>query len=170
MTMPLRRARPARNVLRRTGRWGRWGVAALLLAAACDDFPGSEVIGVRLTENEDGIQVTKVLCQGDRVTRVSLLAENNLDGEALWKITSDTGSNQETYIVGTTPPGFVEEVPLTRPLGPTDGLAVTIATEGEAPALKTFEIRELRNDKLFTPDGYLTPELFEARHLERCAD
>jgi hypothetical protein len=146
----------------------------LVLTASCDEFPGIDVIGVRQGP-DDGIVVTKPLCPGDRVTEVSLVfAPEGVprfdEGDIFWRITSEEGSTQEDYVVGVTPTGFAEDVPLTRSLGSAMGLAATIDTEREAEALEIFEPRELRVDELLTPDGYLEPAAFEAQHLERCRD
>jgi hypothetical protein len=145
------------------------------VASACDEFPGSEVIGVRLGADGKSIEVVKVLCPGDRVTEVDLLPAPGGDpsddeDDLLWRISSEIGSAEGSYVVGVTPTGFVEEVPLTETLGPAQGLAATIDTEQDAGALVLFEIRELRTDQILSPDGYFSPSEFEARHLERCQD
>jgi hypothetical protein len=85
----------------------------LVVGSACDDFPGSEVIGVRLGADGSSVEVVKSLCPGDRVTEVTLVPAPEgvpRDGEddLLWKISSETGSPEPVYVVGVTPPGFVE--------------------------------------------------------------
>lgn len=153
-------------------------VLALLLVLglaipACDEFPGVEAIGVQRSLVGSGIEVLKPLCPGDRVTRVSLIlapggVPDDSESGILWKITSETGSTQSSYVVGTTPAGFVEEVPLARPPSDAQGLAATIDTDFDAAALITFELSELRPSQVLDPDGYFTRQQFEIRHQGRC--
>jgi hypothetical protein len=148
-------------------------LALLVLAPACDEFPGIEAIGVRLGADGKSIEVVKVLCPGDRVTEVTLLPAPGGDpsddeDDLLWKISSEAGLPASEYVVGVTPSGFVEDVPLSTPLELGQGLAATVVTERQSGALVLFEIRELRTDQILSPDGYFSPGDFEARHLERC--
>ena len=82
----------------------------------------------------------------------------------------EDGSRQVTYVVGTTPVGFVEEVPLSRVPGVAEGLAATIDSEFDTQALMAFMPSELRSDQVLEPDGYFTPRQFETRHHDRCAE
>jgi hypothetical protein len=148
-------------------------LTVVLLMPACDEFPGIDAIGVQRDPTGSGIEILKPLCPGDRVTDVSLInapgghIDDNESG-ILWRITSDAGSVQDSYVVGTTPPGFVEKVPLARPIGKDQSVAATMGSNFDAPALITFEPSELRSDRVFEPDGYFTPQQFEARHRDRC--
>jgi hypothetical protein len=72
--------------------------------------------------------------------------------------------------VGITPPGFVEEVHLSRVPGEAEGLAATIKTEFDVAALMTFVLNDLRSDQVLEPDGYFTPRKFEIRHQDRCGE
>lgn len=155
------------------------GVALLmvlvLVSTACDEFPGIEAIGVRRNQASRGIEVLKPLCPGDRVTRVSLILApggvvDDSESGILWKITSEAGSTQDSYLVGTTPPGFVEEVPLARALRDKQSVAATIDTNFDAAALMMFKPSELRTDQVLEPDGYFSPQQFEARHQDRCEE
>lgn len=157
----------------------RWDVRLLLstlvlVASACDEFPGIDAIGIKRGPGGE-IEVVKPLCPGDRVTEVSLIRapEGHLDDSergVLWQITSKTGSRQDMYVVGTTPVGFVEEVPLSRVPGVAEGLAATIDSEFDTQALMAFMPSELRSDQVLEPDGYFTPRQFETRHQDRCAE
>lgn len=105
--------------------------AVLVITAACDEFPGSEVIAVGQGPDPNTIEVTEVQCPGDRVTEVILEPAPGGDpqhDEVLWRITSEVGSTQESYVVGEVPPGFVQDVPLTQDLPTDQGLAAGIDT------------------------------------------
>jgi hypothetical protein len=157
----------------------RWDVqllvpALVLLASACDEFPGIDAVGIQRGRGGK-IEVVKPLCPGDRVTEVSLILapEGHVDDSesgVLWQITSTTGSTQDRYVVGTTPTGFVEEVHLSRVLGDAEGLAATIDSDFDTQALMAFMPSELRLDQVLEPDGYFTPRQFESRHQVRCAE
>jgi hypothetical protein len=148
--------------------------ALILVSSSCDEFPGIDAIGIQ--QGEGGhIEVVKPLCPGDRVTRVSLIlapdgVPDDSESGVLWKITSTAGSTQGRYVVGITPPGFVEEVHLSRVPGEAEGLAATIDTEFDAAALMTFVLNDLRSDQVLEPDGYFTPRKFEIRHQDRCGE
>jgi hypothetical protein len=151
----------------------RWYVQLLLstlvlVASGCDEFPGIDAIGIQRGPGGE-IEVVKPLCPGDRVTEVTLIRapEGHLDDSesgVLWRITSKTGSTRDMYLVGTTPVGFVEEVPLSRVPGVAEGLAATIDSEFDTQALMAFMPSELRSDQVLEPDGYFTPRQFETRH------
>jgi hypothetical protein len=145
-----------------------------LVTSACDEFPGIDAVGVQRGPRGE-IEVVKPLCPGDRVTEVNLIRapEGHLDDSesgVLWQITSETGSTQDSYVVGTTPAGFVEEVHLSRVPREAEGLAATIDSVFDTQALMTFVPSELRSDQVLEPDGYFTPRQFEARHRDRCAN
>jgi hypothetical protein len=147
--------------------------ALALVISACDEFSGIEAIGVQRIPVGSGIEIIKAMCPGDRVTRVSLIlapggVPNDSETGILWKITSEAGSTRNTYVVGTTPPGFVEEIPLSRSLTATQGLAATIDTNFDAAALITFTLSELRSDQVLDPDGYFSRQQLEDRHRDRC--
>jgi len=153
--------------------WMTLVCALALVIPACDELPGIEAIGVQRDQGGSGIEIIKPLCPGDRVTRVSLIlapggVPNDSESGVLWKITSEAGSTQETYSAGITPPGFVEEVPLSRSLTATQGLAATVDTHFDAAALITFTSSELRTDQVLEPDGYFSRQHLEARHRDRC--
>jgi hypothetical protein len=144
-----------------------------ILMPACDEFPGIDAIGVQHDQTGSGIDILKPMCPGDRVTDVSLIRApggyiDDSDSGILWEITSKTGSTQDSYLVGTTPLGFVEEVPLARPVGDEQWVAATIDSNFDAQALITFKPSELRSDQVFEPDGYFSLQQFEARHRDRC--
>jgi hypothetical protein len=122
----------------------RWDVRLVLsvlalVSSACDEFPGIDAVGVQRGPRGE-IEVVKPLCPGDRVTEVSLFRapDGHLDESesgVLWQITSETGSTQDRYVVGTTPAGFVEEVHLSRVPREAEGLAATIDSAFDAQAL-----------------------------------
>jgi hypothetical protein len=154
-------------------KWMALMLGLALAIPACDELPGIEAIGVQRNHAGSGIEIIKAMCPGDRVTRVSLIlapggVPNDSESGILWKITSEAGSTQDSYVVGTTPPGFVEEVPLSRSLTATQGLAATIDTDFDAAALIPFTLSELRSDQVLEPDGYFSRQHFEARHQDRC--
>ena len=102
--------------------------------------------------------MVSLFCPGDRVTEVSLIRapEGHLDDSergVLWQITSKTGSRQDMYVVGTTPVGFVEEVPLSRVPGVAEGLAATIDSEFDTQALMAFMPSELDRIKYLNRTG-----------------
>jgi hypothetical protein len=157
----------------------RWEVRLVLsvlalVTSACDEFPGIDAVGIQRGPRGE-IEVVKPLCPGDRVTEVSLFRapDGHLDESesgVLWQITSEAGSTQDRYVVGTTPAGFVEEVHLSRVPREAEGLAATIDSAFDAGALMAFVPSELRSNQVLEPDGYFTPHQFEARHRDRCAN
>jgi hypothetical protein len=148
-------------------------LTVVLLTPACDELPGIDAIGVQRDQTGSGIDILKPMCPGDRVTDVSLIRApgghiDDSEGGILWEITSEAGSTQDSYLVGTTPPGFVEQVPLARPVGDEQSVAATIDSNFDTAALITFKPSELRSDRVFEPDGYFSPQQFETRHQDRC--
>jgi hypothetical protein len=155
-------------------RLGYVALVVLPLATSCDEFPGREVIGVRLGSAGDEVEFVKPLCPGDRVTEVILQpapegVPRHDEEDILWKIHLDAGSTRSTYVMGETPSGFVEDIPLSEDLGPAQGLAATIDTQQDAAALVLFQIGELRTDEVLTPEGYVSPDAFQERSPERCS-
>lgn len=124
-----------------------------------------------------GIEVVYVRCPNAEVRAVALYrapeGRPDYDPEdILWRIASKVGSKQDSYVVGVTPPGFVEEVPLTADLEPAQGLAVVVEVEGDIDADVIFAIQDLREGELLRrelgDDEYFDPDEFRAKHLERC--
>jgi hypothetical protein len=112
-----------------------------LLTPACDEFPGLDAIGVQPDQTGSEIEIVNPLCPGDRVTEVSLYRAPGGyidDSDILWEITSAAGSARDSYLVGTTPPGFVDEVPA-RPIDDEQSVAATIDSDFDAQGLITFK-------------------------------
>jgi hypothetical protein len=149
----------------------------LLLVVSCDPLTGRDAAGVTRVSGE-GIEVFYVLCPSTDVQGVTLYRapEERPDydpEDVLWKITSSEGSQRGSYVVGVTPLGFVEDVPLTTRLEPAQGLAISVDVEGDIGADVIFTIQDLREDQLFRGgvdgDEYFDPNEFRTRHLERCS-
>jgi len=148
------------------------------LLTSCDPGTGRDAVGVTRVSTGSGIGVVYVLCPSVDVRAVALYRApggrpDYDDPEGiLWKIASRAGSKQDSYVVGVTPAGFVQEVPLTADLEPGQGLAVVVAVDGDIDADVIFAIRDLREGELLRSelgeDEYFDPEEFRAKHLERC--
>jgi hypothetical protein len=146
-------------------------LTVVLLMPACDEFPGLDAIGVQLNRAGSEIEIMKPLCPGDRVTDVSLFPApgDNADvSRVLWEITSQAGSAQSSYVVGVTPPGFVQKVPLAHPIGIEQSVGAAIESNFDAQGIITFTPSELKTNMVLEPDGYFSPQQFEARHRDRC--
>ena len=150
------------------------GLLVLLLLLSCDTFEGRDAVGATRVSAGTGIGVVYVLCPIAEVRTLSLYkapgGRPDYDPEdLLWKIASEAGSKQDVYVVGVTPPGFVEEVPLTTDLTGGQGLAVLVEAEPAGEASVIFEIENLREDELLRGDEYFDPDEFREQHLERCS-
>jgi hypothetical protein len=151
--------------------------AVFLLLVSCDPLTGRDAARVTRVSSGAGIGVVYVLCPSTDVRAVTLYRAReerpDYDPEdVLWKITSRVGSNRGSYVVGVTPPGFVEDVPLTTHLEPAQGLAITVDVDGDIGADVVFVIQDLREHQLLRTGvrgvQYFDPDEFRAEHLERC--
>jgi len=97
------------------------GLIALLLAACSDAGLGLDSrTGVTLDE-EGQIRLLYALCPGESMQVVEVAestggSRTDFAVPIYWRIESPSGSQQHEYIVGETPEGFVETVPLVRDL------------------------------------------------------
>ncbi len=134
--------------------------------------------GVSRVDGNPGIAIHWVLCDGQHARVVDL--EGYWGGSQLptgvpvfWQIRSDVtdgpGARVETYVVGQTPPGFYETVPLRKPL-PDDliGISGPPGDDWQAGGM-TFRPAELRLDAIYR-GGYefVSPERFTAEGIARC--
>lgn len=151
--------------------------ALFFLLLSCDPITGKDAVGVTRASSGTGIGVVYVLCPYADVRAVALYrapeGRPDYDPEdILWRIASKVGSKQDSYVVGVTPPGFVEDVSLTADLEPAQGLAVLVEVERSGDASVIFEIRDLREGELLRTElgdeEYFNPDEFRAKHLERC--
>lgn len=122
---------------------------ALLLLPSCDPLTGIDAVGVTRASSGAGIGVVYVLCPYADVRAVALYraTEGRPDydpEDILWRIASKVGSKQDSYVVGVTPPGFVEDVSLMVDLEPPQGLAIDVEVEGDIGASVIFAIQDLR--------------------------
>jgi hypothetical protein len=145
---------------------------------SCDPLTGVDAVGVTRASSGARIGVVYALCPSADVRSVALYRapEERPDYDAediLWKLASSTGSKLESYVVGVTPQGFIEDVPLTSELAPDQGLAVLVEVEQSGDANVIFTIQDLREDRIFRGgvrgDKYFDSDDFRARHLERCS-
>ena len=151
--------------------------ALFILVTSCDPGTGRDAVGVTRVSSGAGIGVVYVLCSFADVRAVALYrapeGRPDYDPEdILWRIASKVGSKQDSYVVDVTPPGFVEDVPLTADLEPAQGLAVVVEVEGDIDADVILTIEDLREGELLRSevggDEYFDPDEFRAKHLERC--
>ena len=125
-----------------------------------------EGIGIRRDDQGNLIAVYRVCHKSALVTGVSLLDAMGTradisDDATLWEVTALAPSGATRFIVGQTPDGFVQNVPLT---GLPDGgrllwlhVYTTELPHGESIG---FSTTQLRTDRLRVGDGYQTEEEF----------
>ena len=159
-------------------KWVGYLLTVFVLLVSCDTFPGGDAVGVTRVSSGTGIGVVYVLCPSADVRAVTLYRapEERPDydpEDVLWKITSSAGSTRDSYVIGVTALGFVEDIPLTTRLEPAQGLAIFVEEAAGGSADVIFTIQDLREDQLFRGgvggDEYFDPSEFRARHLERCS-
>jgi hypothetical protein len=152
---------------------------ALVLAIGRSPTASTDVrYGVSRVDGDPGIAIHWVLCDGQHARVVDL--EGYWGGSQLptgvpvfWQIRSDAtdghGARVETYVVGETPPGFYETVPLRKAL-PDDLIAISGPPGDDwRGGGMTFRPAELRRDAIYR-GGYefVSPERFAADGIARC--
>lgn len=137
-----------------------------------DDVSSFDQVGATVT-GDGKVVIRYELCAGETVDRVALRRtddDHTKVTETLWVIEAEgIGSEQETFIVGVTPPAFREVVAFNRQLEDNDYIdaAVTSSKYGEVSV--PFQVGELRTGRvLVNTSGYLSPNEFGDRANEAC--
>ena len=154
------------------------GVIAVL-GAPPDEYRTQDLrYGASRVEGKPGIAIHWVLCAGETASAVDLQAyqggsvtPNGIP--VFWQIRTDAAgggpARVETFIVGETPPGYYETVPLLRRL-PDDLIVITgPPSPGRSTAGMSFELDQLPRDAIYR-GGYETvsPEDFASRGIASC--
>lgn len=166
-------------------------LAALVacLVTGCGVFEEANRLGVSAS-GEGGVRAHFVPCPGQAVTRVALLGNvgsgvhletgNDRPGDdpdddevILWSVASP-GSPDTTFEIGSTPPGFVEEIPLDgRPTDHDDiGVFVGYGTaDGGLASLEIgFDSDMLEADRILTFGDLKDPDTFRRDAEALCAE
>jgi hypothetical protein len=133
----------------------RWGVLTLTLClcstlVSCERATSQERISIGVSSAGAAV-INWYPCDAEVIRGVSLVRPNGNPGdendEVLWLITSP-GLTESRFVVGQTPEGFREAVPLTKQVQPGESLSAIVET-----------------DTLTTPIGFSLAELEEGRVL-----
>ncbi len=106
---------------------------SMLALAGCDPGPPLEAVGLSRTV-EGGIYVRYIPCYGELIEQLQLFHDTGgpVVGDKydrlLWRIRSRSGNRSYTFRLGVAAPGFKEDVPLRRPLAPSQPLILLIDT------------------------------------------
>jgi hypothetical protein len=169
----------------------RLSIAVLLLVVmtsltGCSLFPGAKRLGVSASPS-GGVRVHFVPCPGEVVTKVAYLegvgggfsaetgndqpADDPDDDEILrWLAVAPSGSEERTFDIGVTPPGFAEELPLDQDPRTVSAPAAFVAYRGrEIGSLEIgFDVDDLERGSILTLGGRKDPATFEREALESC--
>ena len=141
---------------------------ALVVCTGCDYFPNDAKIGV--SGDPSAIRIHYLLCLREVIISVRLDRVDEERTVPLWGIRARDWSTETVFIVGRTPPGFTERMPLSAMPDANDTLlAVVQPNSGTAAALE-FPASGLRSDRVVTHgqrDG-ATPAEFEKEARASC--
>lgn len=154
------------------------GLGAMIVASI-NSAPSEQLTyGASRVDGDPGIAIHWVRC--DDATSSTVDLEGYRGGSRLptgvpvfWQVRADqagSGTTIETYVVGETPAGSYETVPLRRQL-PNDRLSIS-APPGDASARAgmSFRLGDLRRDAMYRGDyRHVSPEQFEADGEAYCA-
>ena len=145
-------------------------LAVFLSFSACDSISYQDRIGVSL---EDGhVVIQFVLCPGEKMQVVRLggpIREDTEVGEepTLWEIHSESGSDQEAFVIGRVPPGFRESVHLRGELPP--GLLSADVQTSTVPTGIAFKLSQLSENEVWIVDETLVSQTeFRERAIAAC--
>ena len=149
---------------------GLMALALILIGAACDSFPAGRHVGV-YAKGPHGITIVFVRCRNFDARRIQLLEVRGDDPATdlpLWDIRAKTNAARVTeFPVGRVPKGFVESLPLSKPL-PTHQLLATVQPTGAYPIGIVFRPRDLRRDRVFAENEFKTFNEFKRDALDNC--
>lgn len=131
-------------------------IAAIALSIACDTDPSYAGIGLTIDGN---IRVLYAPCGKDiKIYRLAL-ALSGMRDNPIWQINSPDGLPIYEFIIGETPPGFVESVSLRGPIPNNQRLLVLIDSTRFEGETYVFRVDELRFDLFFDAnEDYFTVE------------
>jgi len=146
---------------------------ATLLASACDPGLPRNLVAVTGDQASGIVGVLYARCPNELITSVEIVVlTGNVVGDendqVLWEITSANGSTNSAFVVGRTPVGFVEQVPLESPLPSDKILAAIVDTNLRPQPYEQFSLEQLRADKALTDDAYVDPREFVGQTLQDC--
>lgn len=148
-------------------------VATAVVLVACDPAPRLDDIGVQ-GRDSSVIEVIYQACAYDPVASVELWTANgpvvgDSDDEVLWRISATDGISQDSFVVGVTPPGFVEQIQLPADGPPQGELAVVVTSQRRIESIVGFQLSDLRERQVFTPGRYLSEAEFRAESSGDCS-
>ncbi len=156
------------------------GVVLSALAVGCDPYIGlaNQAVGVSRAAGGQ-VLVRYVFCSGEVLERVQLIlvvgddpALGDENDRVLWQIVAIKGAQPTAsqIIVGDTPRGFDEAMPLTGPMRPGQQYAILIdSNRWRGIVMQDFDLASLRADRIFSMQGYYTEQEFRERGREKCA-
>lgn len=126
-----------------------------LLLSAC-----SVVYPLGVTVTEDKSTVVFPACAKVRVYAVGLTSNDGDGYTQYWTINSEAGSTLTEFVIGETPPGFVERRPLREPAaGASVAAWVDPHGDGPGPVAETgFTWGELEQDRIWSNGQFVTGE------------
>jgi hypothetical protein len=126
------------------------------------------------TRSSSGIEILYWHCPGDSVQSVELLSQRGSvigdDDPVLWQIRAHDASSARSFVIGMTPEGFLEIVPLAVEIAPTDRLSVLVEATGAAGVGLVFEPAKLNPHTVLLRSGeQLSREEFRTQALRGCS-
>lgn len=157
---------PQFRSLRRAGYVSLTLIAVTASSCFFGDPPPSGEAGVRRDEG-GRIEVRLRACEPAReVTELRLMRATGTpgqDGHILWQVVSDDGGPQGNYLVGGTPEGFRERVPLQAPLADQDTFIIASMLGAAVRPRQVFKPADLRlNHWLVSGGRFVTTTEFDA--------
>jgi hypothetical protein len=142
------------------------------LLGSCDPVPPLGRIG--LTSEADHLQLRFVLCSGETVMRIRLFEIHgdsvpDEDDVVIWEIRANEPKRLEVFIVGDTPPGFEEIVPIAHDPRPNMLYSFTVDSTQQRVAALGFKSDQPERGRVLTSDGdLLTMEDFVTSARQTC--
>lgn len=146
-------------------------LASVLVMVSCDPGPPQEALGLSKTPAGD-IEIRYALCAGEAIREVAIFRTvggviGDSDDEVLWRVRSTNNSQQSSFTIGDTPPGFVEEVALKALPGPEQELGVLVDTS-QVQNFAVFRANDLRAGQVWVEQQDVDPTSYKEQALKRC--
>ena len=142
------------------------------LLGSCDPVPSLDRIG--LTSGADHLQLRYVLCPEEIVTRIRLFEIHgdsvpDEDDLVIWEIRANEPKRREVFVVGDTPSGYEEIVPLAHDPRPNMLYSFTVDSTRQSIVALGFKSDQLEGGRVLTRDGdLLTKKEFVTSARQTC--
>jgi hypothetical protein len=143
------------------------------LLGSCDPVPPLDRIG--LTSEADHLQLRYVLCPEEIVTRIRLFEIHgdsvpDEDDVVIWEIRANEPERLEVFVVGDTPSGYEEIVPIAHDPRPNMLYSFTVDSTRQRVAALGFKTDQLEDGRVLTSYGdSLTMNEFVDSAKETCS-